>query len=190
MSGQHGRNLARRESESLATAPNSEAAVSLPELIAEHTGLLYRYAYRLSGSASDADDLVQQTFLLAQQNLSQLREASAAKAWLCALLRSAFGRQLRQATLPCVSLDELPLDIAAEEPVSDFPEIDSATLQQALNRMPSDYRLVVVGFYFEACSYQELATRLEIPLGTVMSRLSRAKRWLREQLLPLVSTEH
>jgi RNA polymerase sigma-70 factor (ECF subfamily) len=60
---------------------------------------------------------------------------------------------------------------------------DVEALQLALNKLPEEQRLVVVGFYFEECSYQELAQRLQIPLGTVMSRLARAKAHLRTLLV-------
>ena len=65
-------------------------APTLPQLIQEFAGPLYRYAFRLAGQASDAEDLVQQTFLVAQQRLHQLREADRASAWLYAVLRSCF----------------------------------------------------------------------------------------------------
>jgi len=59
---------------------------------------------------------------------------------------------------------------------------DSESLQRAIEQLPDDFKLVLVGFYFEECSYKELAERLQLPIGTVMSRLSRAKRYLRSQL--------
>ena len=65
-------------------------------LVAEHGAVLYRYAYRLSGSSADAEDLTQQVFLTAIQKLDQLREPSAARAWLCAVLRRAYLRKQRR----------------------------------------------------------------------------------------------
>ena len=62
-------------------------------------------------------------------------------------------------------------------------EIDRERLQEALNRLPEAFRLVVVMFYFEECSYREIAERLEMPIGTVMSRLARAKGYLRSSML-------
>ena len=152
-------------------------------LVADHAADLYRYSYRLSGSTVDAEDLVQQTFLLAQQHLDQLRDHTASRAWLFSLLRSAFSRLVRKTRPSCgtdcdCQFDELPED---ELPGLDSP-FDVEALQLALNKLPDDQRLVVVGFYFEECSYQELAQRLQIPLGTVMSRLARAKTQLRTLL--------
>gem|GEM_PF-544743 len=154
----------------------------LGDLVERHSVVMYRYAVRLSGSTTDAEDLVQQAFVLAQQNLGQLRDPSAAKAWLLALVRSAFGRLVRQprpipGSVLELSLDELTL------PENAPPEyFDPEALQIALAELPDEYRAVLLGFYFEECSYKELAERLAIPLGTVMSRLARAKVWLRKRL--------
>ncbi len=161
----------------------SAAELNLATLVADHAADLYRYAYRLCGSTVDAEDLVQQTFLLAQQHLDQLRDATAARAWLFSLLRSSFSRLVRK-TRPSsgtdcdCQFDELPeVELAG----LDSP-FDVEALQLALNKLPEEQRLVVVGFYFEECSYQELAQRLQIPIGTVMSRLARAKTQLRTLL--------
>ena len=64
----------------------------------------------------------------------------------------------------------------------DVPAIDSHELQAAINELPVDFRVAVVMFYFEECSYREIAEKLELPIGTVMSRLARAKRQLRASL--------
>lgn len=160
-----------------------DAELSLATLVTDHAADLYRYGYRLCGSTVDAEDLVQQTFLLAQQHLDQLREPAAARAWLFSLLRSAYGRLVRK-TRPSsgtdcdCQFDELPEDDL--DPLGG--PFDVEALQLALNKLPEEQRLVVVGFYFEECSYQELAARLQIPLGTVMSRLARAKAVLRTLL--------
>jgi RNA polymerase sigma-70 factor (ECF subfamily) len=161
----------------------SDAERNLATLVADHAADLYRYSYRLCGSTVDAEDLVQQTFLLAQQHLSQLRDPTAARAWLFSLLRSAFSRIVRKTRPSCgtdcdCQFDELPED---ELDSLDSP-FDVEALQLALNKLPDDQRLVIVGYYFEECSYQELAQRLQIPLGTVMSRLARAKTQLRTLL--------
>lgn len=159
------------------------AELSLATLVADHAADLYRYGYRLCGSTVDAEDLVQQTFLLAQQHLAQLRDPTAARAWLFSLLRSAYGRLVRKTRPSCGTDCDCQFDELAED---DWDALhgpfDVEALQMALNKLPEEQRLVVVGFYFEECSYQELAERLEIPLGTVMSRLARAKSQLRTLL--------
>jgi RNA polymerase sigma-70 factor, ECF subfamily len=147
-------------------------------LIDEHYALVYRYAYRLCGSVADAEDLTQQTFLTAQAKRDQLRDPQAARGWLCAIARHAFlrGRRQPQRTLSLGDGVEPCSEPAPPE------EIDEATLQAALTELPEEFRTPVVLFYFEGFSYKEIASRLQVPLGTVMSRLSRAKAHLRQRL--------
>jgi RNA polymerase sigma-70 factor (ECF subfamily) len=158
----------------------SDAELSLASLVTDHAADLYRYGYRLCGSTVDAEDLVQQTFLLAQQHLDQLRDPTASRAWLFSLLRSAYGRLVRKTRPSCGTDCDCQFDDLPEADINSLDgPFDVEALQLALNKLPDDQRLVVVGFYFEECSYQELAQRLQIPLGTVMSRLARAKAQLR-----------
>ena len=77
-----------------------------------------------------------------------------------------------------MEIDKIPENV----PVGD--EIDRERLQQAINELPETFRLVLLMYYFEECSYKEIAAQLEIEIGTVMSRLSRAKARLRYQLIP------
>jgi RNA polymerase sigma-70 factor (ECF subfamily) len=165
--------------------------VSLPQLIREHAGPLYRYAFRLAGQASDAEDLVQQTFLIAQQKLHQLRENERAAAWLFAVLRSCFlkARRKPQAqTLSGSGEDAFPLDELVEQAGGDATDawLDREALQLALSELPDEFKIIVLMFYFEELSYKEIAEQLEIPIGTVMSRLSRGKAHLRRRLEPEV----
>jgi len=156
--------------------------LDLETLVAEHGPVLYRYAYRLTGLAVDAEDLTQQVFLTAVSKLDQLREPSAVRAWLFSVLRRAFLRQQRKPRPQPAANFEVDVDLLAIE-VPDELAFDSEVLQRAIDELPDEYKLVLVGFYFEDCSYKELAERLELPIGTVMSRLSRAKGCLRAKLL-------
>jgi RNA polymerase sigma-70 factor (ECF subfamily) len=161
---------------------DAEQPLDLRSLVADHGEGLYRYAYRLTGSTADAEDLVQQTFLVAAGKLDQLRDPSAVRAWLFAVLRHAWLKSKRRPS-PRVS-SELDVDIsllAVELP--DRFAIDPDELSRALNELPDEFRLVLVSFYFEGCSYKQIAERLGLPIGTVMSRLSRAKQYLRNRLL-------
>jgi RNA polymerase sigma-70 factor (ECF subfamily) len=164
-------------------AADLAGAESLPQLIRDYAAPLYRYAFRLSGQASDAEDLVQQTFLVAQQKLHQLREAERASAWLYAVLRSCFLKSRRKQQP--VSFDEqFPPDSIADQPDGDATGdwLDREALQLALSELPDEFRIVVLMFYFEELSYKEIAEQLELPIGTVMSRLSRGKAHLRRRL--------
>jgi len=156
---------------------------TLERLVDEHYAALFRYAYRLSGSAADAEDLTQETFCKAQLNFSQLRDPGRARPWLFSILRNAYLHRVRadkqQSCVPLDGVGDLP-DLSAES----LPEIDPELLQQALNELPEAFRTPIILYYFKDFGYREIAEQMDLPIGTVMSRLARAKAYLRTQLLP------
>ena len=169
----------------MATRPPSE---EVAKLVAAHHEILYRYAFRLTGSVADAEDLTQQTFLIAQAKLDQLRDADRSRNWLFAILRSCFLGSLRQRRpVPAANIGLDVNDVPAEG--ADENDIDRERLQTALDELPDEFRLVLVMFYFDGCSYREIAKKLSLPPGTVMSRLSRAKGHLRRKLFDHVRSE-
>lgn len=153
--------------------------VNLPDLIDQHYASLYKYAYRLSGSSNDAEDLTQQTFLNAQLRLDQLRQPEHVRSWLYTILRNLFLKSVRRK--PAVPLTAEDPAAPAELQGNDF-DVDSDQLQKALDDLAEDYRIPIILYYFNEFSYRQIAEHLEIPIGTVMSRLSRGKRWLRQRL--------
>jgi RNA polymerase sigma-70 factor, ECF subfamily len=155
--------------------------VEIVQLVAEHHQAVYRYGFRLSGSAADAEDLTQQTFLVAQQKLHQLLDPDKARNWLFAMLRNNFLKARQRSRRLGPPEARLPLDSIPADPPGD-EAIDREKLQQAINGLSPEFRAVLLMFYFEDLSYREIAEELEIPIGTVMSRLARAKQWLRGQL--------
>src|SRR5215471_5427446 len=156
----------------------------LPKLIDAHYEALYRYAYRLSGSAADAEDLTQETFGKALARLPQLREPERAKAWLFRILRNLYLHRVRdQKRHKVVPLDAVG-DLAGREREPEMPEIDPVKLQQALNELDESFRTPIILFYFEEFSYRDIAEQMDLPIGTVMSRLARAKVYLRSRLAP------
>src|SRR5579872_2117579 len=151
----------------------------LAELVERYYALLYRYAYRLTGSEADAEDLTQQAFLTAQAKWVQLRDETKAKSWLFTIARNAYLKELRgPVCLPSSALDELP-EATPDTGTFDF---DQEQLQNVLNDLPEEFRSPIVLFYFEEFSYKEIAEQMGVPVGTVMSRLARAKAFLRQQL--------
>jgi RNA polymerase sigma-70 factor (ECF subfamily) len=161
--------------------PGSQRTVQ--RLVDEHYGSLYRYAYRLSGSAVDAEDLTQEAFCKAQLNLSQLRDSNRAKAWLFSILRNAYLHRVRaDSQLRVLSLEDVG-DVA-EPPGEPLPDIDPERLQKALQELPEAFRTPIILYYFEDFSYRDIAGQMDLPIGTVMSRLARAKAHLRARLLP------
>jgi RNA polymerase sigma-70 factor, ECF subfamily len=162
---------------------DAQSAPDVTQLVTQYHQAVYQYAYRLTGSVQDAEDLTQQAFLAAQRKMGQLRNIENAKAWLFAILRNGFLKD-RQRRWPALAAD-LPLNIESVQSSPIEEGVDRDRLQDALNRLPEASRLVLMMFYFEQCSYREIARRLEMPIGTVMSRLARAKDYLRTILLEL-----
>jgi len=160
------------------TSPGPPA--DLAELVRAHHAAVYRYAYRLCGNATEAEDLTQQTFLIAVRKVHQLREADRACSWLLAVVRSCFLKSLRKSRP--VPVGNLEVEVAEPDETPELDEVDRQRLAAALTELPGEFRVVVLMFYFEEMSYQEIASELAIPLGTVMSRLSRAKGHLRKRL--------
>jgi len=173
-----------------ATAPLSsrDQQVAIPDgknvierLIHQYHGDVYRYGFRLSGNAADADDLAQQVFLAAHQKIDQLREMERARGWLLAITRNQFFKMYRRRRP--VDSSSLELDVNQVPDDLEKEEFDQERLQAALDEMPEPYRTVLLMFYFEDLSYQEIADTIQVAIGTVMSRLSRAKGQLRYKLL-------
>lgn len=159
-----------------ADARQREVAV----LVESYYAPLYRYAYRLAGSAADAEDLTQSAFLTAQEKLEQLRTAENAKAWLFAIVRNAYLKTRRGPS----GNPSIPLQSIAEiaQPIDSLTELSGEELTRFLSELPDDFRIPLVLFYFEDMSYREIASALNLPIGTVMSRLSRAKTHLRQRV--------
>jgi len=167
------------DSETHAVAEQS----SIVQLVEDHHASLYRFAFRLSGSQSEAEDLTQETYLIAHTKLEQLRDKSSAQGWLFSILRNLFLKQIRKQRKEVTYIVEEPLAVA--ETFSDEPEIPSDHLQAAIQELPEDFRTPLILFYFEEQSYKQIASFLDVPIGTIMSRLARAKSHLRNRLSPL-----
>ena len=142
-------------------------------LVERHYQRVYAYAYRLSGSACDAEDLAQQAFLQAQRRLHQLRGDDAG-GWLATIVRNLWLKELRRRSRKPAA------DGLVDTPADEDRSWESADeLQAALQRLDDDHRTVLLMHYFEAMSYKEIAESLRTPIGTVMSRLHRARARLR-----------
>ena len=158
----------------------TRSRVDVAQLVLEHHQAVYRYAYRLTGSVQDAEDLTQQVFLAAHRKIDQLRSLDRVRSWLFAILRNRFFREQGRRR-PVLAADlSLDTDLLPTAPPAEA--VDGDSLQQALNQLPEAFRLIVMMFYFEECSYREIAERLDVPIGTVMSRLARAKGYLRSAM--------
>jgi RNA polymerase sigma-70 factor (ECF subfamily) len=161
----------------------ADTTPEIAQLVDEHHAVLYRYAYRLTGSVHDAEDLTQQAFLAAHQKLDQLRDRQRASSWLCSILRNAWLKALQRRHATPASTLELDLQNIVQTPDESTP-IDRELLQRALDDLPAEFKVVLLMFYFEGLSYRAIAEQLAVPLGTVMSRLARGKAHLRRRLEP------
>lgn len=151
------------------------------ELVRLYVEPLYRFAYRLTGCAVDAEDLVQETFLIAHEKAHQLRDAERALSWLLTILRHCWAKQCKQPRLvETVSLEELPDDRSSAW----LEELDKERLFQLVDELPDEYREPLLLFYMHQLRYREIAEIVNCPIGTVMSRLARAKAYLRSRLVP------
>ena len=155
------------------------------EWVRQYQRLLFGIAYWWTGSRTDAEELTQEAFFQAYRSRSSLREIEAVKGWLVGILRHCYSQMYRKGR----SRAEIPLEEVIEGPSeatefrsSHVDRDDLLALHQALERLDERHRLPLVLFYFQDLSYREIAEALELPLGTVMSRLSRARQMLHASL--------
>lgn len=151
-------------------------------LVNEHYQALYRFALSLAQSEADAADLTQQTFLRWATRGFQLRERGKAKTWLfTTLYREFLSSRRRGQRFPHLELG----DAENELPVVDARTThshDGGAVLEALGQLDEGFRAPLTLFYLQQHSYQEIAAILGLPIGTVMSRLSRGKAQLRALL--------
>lgn len=160
------------------TAQQRHARTS--QLLDNHHEVVFRYAYRLTGCRSSSEDITQEVFLRAFKSLEQIRNPLAERGWLLAITRNEFARWCRLAAARRTSSVESDIEDRVEGGDQDLERRD--WVQAAMNQLPPEFRTVVLMFYFEQLSYTEIAESLVIPIGTVMSRLSRAKGQLKRCL--------
>ena len=157
------------------------------QLLANHHELVFRYAYRLTACRSSAEDITQEVFLRAFKSIEQLRDPQAERGWLLAITRNEFARWCRLAAAQRATVSEGEVADPIEGGEVDLERRD--WVQAALDQLEPEFRAVVLMFYFEQMSYTEIAETLEIPVGTVMSRLSRAKSHLKRCLDDIALTQ-
>jgi RNA polymerase sigma-70 factor (ECF subfamily) len=144
---------------------------------------LYRYALSLTDSEADAADLTRQTFFSLLQRLDQIRDVSQIKCWLFATLRREFFKTARyQMRYREVEFKPDCHDEAAPD-LNALRGLDTEAVLKALNRLSETHRPVLQLFYLGELSYKEIASALEIPIGTVMSQLARGREELRARLM-------
>lgn len=148
---------------------------------------LYNFAHWLTQNRDEAEDLVQETYAKALKGFASFQPGTNFKAWMFRILRNTFLNSrtgLKAATVP-LDLEDGDAVLPAERETPETILLDRATremLQAAIEELPVAYREVLLLCEVEEMSYQEIAATVAIPLGTVMSRLARARRRVRESV--------
>ncbi len=142
---------------------------------------LYRFGLSLTRSPDDAGDLVQQTYAILARKHDSVRDWSRIKSWLFTTLYREFTALFRRSRRS-VAVDPLETDIGDDRIAHASRSVEHVELLEALQQLDEHHRAVVSLFYLNQHSYKEIATILDVPIGTVMSRLSRAKGQLRQWL--------
>jgi RNA polymerase sigma-70 factor, ECF subfamily len=158
-------------------------------LALEQLDLLYRVALRLCKNATEAEDLVQDTYARAIRSWQTFDPASGGiRQWMIRILRNTHISRYHQQTRQPLTVDDQTLDMAGPKDQlppwahSPIPEQLDQEMSRALEDLPEEFRSVIMLWALDDLSYQEIADALEIPIGTVMSRLHRARARLAEQL--------
>ena len=157
---------------------------------------LYNTAYRMTRSAEDAEDLVQETYFKAYKYYDKFEEGTNLKAWLFKILKNTFINNYRKKKLEPRSVDFAEIEDSFErivrrdnaetggDPEAEyFHGVLDDDVKKALDSLPYDYRMVVILADLEDFSYKEIAEILDCPVGTVMSRLYRGRKLLEKALL-------
>lgn len=163
------------------------------DVVNEHAGTLFRFAVRLAGDPVEAEDLVQETFLRAQQAFGrfEMREYGP-RPWLLKILHHVFYTRRKRAAREPTLLEDIDFeDYATELERNPLPQLVAGQvdwedfddeLKAAVMRLPVEYRSVLLLWALGDMPYKEISTVLDCPIGTVMSRLFRARQMLGEAL--------
>ena len=158
-------------------------------LVRVHQDRIYNVAYRLTGNHEDASDAAQDAFVRAFQALPRFRRDAAFSTWLYRIATNAALDLVRRR--PAVP----PMELSVDQPGPSDPEAEvhrrevHRRVHAAVGHLPAEYRAVVVLRGLQGLAYEEIARVLQIPIGTVRSRLSRGRETLRALLTDLVVTE-
>ncbi len=161
----------------------------------EHIDLLYAVALRLTRNPADAEDLTQNTFVKALRFHDKFKKGTYIKAWLLTILRNTFINEYRRKSRRPMEVELSGIEASPEtmpdpdiffEPQtgsrSDLLELVDDPVRKAVEALPSDFREAVIMADLEDMSYKEIADIMQCPLGTVMSRLYRGRKMLRDAL--------
>lgn len=158
-----------------------------------HSEALYSFAFQITGNSDDANDLVQETLLKAFRFFDSFESGTNAKAWLFQILKNTFINQYRKSSKEPNKVDYDDVqnfyetikadEVKSKHTVGDaFSSVLDDELLAALNSLPDDFRTIIILADIECYSYEEIAEFIDRPIGTVRSRLHRARKILYSQL--------
>lgn len=151
------------------------------DLVKKHASALYRFAYRLCGDHHVAEDLVQETFYQAWRSIASLKSPEVGKPWLNQILRHRYSHWVRRSCRhPEQVIDPDKMTSFSADIVVDEVRDPDAPLQKALDALNSDFRRIFLMVFLDGWSCREVAEKLDLPLGTVLSRIHRSRIFLRQ----------
>lgn len=159
-----------------------------------HVDSMYNFAYRLTFDSDDAKDLVQDTYLKAFRFINSFERGTNAKAWLFRILKNSFINDFRKKSKQPAKVDYNEVEqfynsddagakITTDLRVETVQDMIGDEISGALNAIPVDFRTVIILSDLEGFTYEEMSKILDIPIGTVRSRLHRARNMLKEKLV-------
>ena len=172
------------------------------ELVKRHQKTVYSLLYQLAPDWTDTSDLAQEVFIRVWRNINNLRNPSSFRSWLTQIVTNLFYDELRKRPrrLPTVSMDEPQDDEGGDSPTRDIADTSaqpdekilstemSEVIRQSMLRLPEQFRTAIVLREVEGLSYEEIAVLTHTEMGTVKSRIARARGKLQELLKPYLET--
>jgi RNA polymerase sigma-70 factor (ECF subfamily) len=177
------------------TFKKQAARKEFKKLTYPHMKLLYNVSLKYCGNTFDAEDVLQETYLMAFNKFDQLREKSKCKPWLLRILRNNFlksyhKKKSQQRLSETDYIDFLKIKMSAETAENILENTSGKQIiQQAIEKLPPKYKEILILYYMEELLYKDIATSLDIPIGTVMSRLTRAREGLKTSLLKKMNSK-
>lgn len=164
-----------------------------------HIDSMYNFAYRLTYDEDDSKDLVQDTYLKAYRFINSFQKGTNAKAWLFRILKNSFINEFRKKSKEPAKVDYQDVEgyynserteksITTDLRVDTIKNMMGDEISNALNALDVDFRTVIILCDLEGFTYEEMAKILDIPIGTVRSRLHRARNLLKEKLQSYAKT--
>lgn len=164
-----------------------------------HLNAMYNFAYRLTFNQDDANDLVQETYLKSYRFINSFKRGTNAKAWLFRILKNSFINDFRKKAKQPAKVDynevesyynseKVNANITTDLRVETVRHMMGDEITNALNALAVDFRTIIILCDLEGFTYDEMAKILDIPIGTVRSRLHRARNLLKEKLQKYASS--